>query len=151
MIYKENLFLKLSALTILSFQLYSCASSSFKSNATLEQRKTIAIVYGQGGGVSTFISGMVLPVGTKKDIKMITLDGEKVKKLKDAKYREYRIKAGEHEIEVKCIVQLDSRTFYGNAIIKQKLLVGREYLLDAVIPKDSLNSCEPIIRINKLM
>ncbi|HHL30969.1 MAG TPA: hypothetical protein ENJ41_00190 [Oceanospirillales bacterium] len=136
---------KSTILLIIAFQLAGCATQNFRSNATPEQRKSIAIVYRQGGAVSSFVSSMIMPIGMKKNINIVTVDGEKIVANKSSNRREYWLKPGEHEIEIKCTVQFDSSFYDGKASVRKNLLAGREYVLDAVIPNKNQNICNPII------
>lgn len=133
-------------LVVLLTQLIGCATQTFKSNVSIEKRKTISIVYAQGGsGASGVLSGILLPIGTKKSVHFVNVDGKKITAQKNSKNKEFWLEPGIHEIEVKCTIQLDATYFDGKQSFEYNFIAGKEYLLDAVIPDRLSNVCNPKI------
>ena len=125
--------------------------SPLKDGVLSTNKQMAAVVYGQGGGVGSFLKGVFVPIGTNKDIKLVGIDGGGAQTAPDTEGREYWIVPGKHTLDISCSVQIDSRDTYGKSTVEITLEQGKEYLLDAKAHVEwkafqgVVGSCEPFI------
>ena len=137
-------FARLSTILFLFSQLFGCATQALKSNASAEKRKIISIVYAQGkSGASGVIGGILMPIGTKKNVHFVTVDGAKIRAQKNSKNKEFWLEPGIHEIVIKCTIQIDASYYDGEESLKYTFIANKEYILDAFIPDKFSNVCRP--------
>jgi len=130
--------------------LVGCSSLPPKDGALSTNKQMAAVVYGQGGGIGGHLKGVLMPIGTNKDIKLVGIDGGGAQTAPDAKGREYWVVPGKHTLDIRCSVQFDSYETYGKSTVEITLEQGKEYLLDAKGKVEynawgPVRSCEPFI------